>query len=58
MERFWLQSSAVVAVLAGVGLAVLASVGSTVLEGSRLLPWLEWLSALALVTSQVWANYR
>uniref|UniRef100_A0A8B9MSR2 Transmembrane protein 260 n=1 Tax=Accipiter nisus TaxID=211598 RepID=A0A8B9MSR2_9AVES len=54
VERFWLQSSAVVAVLAGLGLA---SVGSTVLEGSRALPWLEWLSALALVSSQVWANY-
>ncbi|KAM6445445.1 protein O-mannosyl-transferase TMEM260 [Rhynochetos jubatus] len=57
VERFWLQSSAVVAVLAGLGLATLASVGSTVLEGSRVLPWLEWLSALALVASQVWANY-
>uniref|UniRef100_A0A8C0B692 Transmembrane protein 260 n=1 Tax=Buteo japonicus TaxID=224669 RepID=A0A8C0B692_9AVES len=52
VERFWLQSSAVVAVLAGLGLA---SVGSA---GSRALPWLEWLSALALVFSQVWANYR
>uniref|UniRef100_A0A672TW99 Transmembrane protein 260 n=1 Tax=Strigops habroptila TaxID=2489341 RepID=A0A672TW99_STRHB len=58
VERFWLQSSAVVAVLAGLGLATVASVGSTVLEGSRVLPWLEWLSALTLVTSQVWANYR
>ncbi|XP_054683679.1 transmembrane protein 260 isoform X2 [Grus americana] len=57
VERFWLQSSAVVAVLAGLGLAVLASVGSAVLEGSRAPPWLEWLSALALVASQVWANY-
>ncbi|KAM9239163.1 protein O-mannosyl-transferase TMEM260 [Leptosomus discolor] len=57
VERFWLQSSAVVAVLAGLGLAVLTSVGSTMLEGSRALPWLEWLSALTLVASQVWANY-
>uniref|UniRef100_A0A8D0EGA7 Transmembrane protein 260 n=1 Tax=Strix occidentalis caurina TaxID=311401 RepID=A0A8D0EGA7_STROC len=57
VERFWLQSSAVVAVLAGLGLAALASVGSAVLEGSRALPWLEWLSALALVASQIWANY-
>ncbi|XP_040976446.1 transmembrane protein 260 isoform X2 [Aquila chrysaetos chrysaetos] len=57
VERFWLQSGAVVAVLAGLGLATLASVGSAVLEGSRALPWLEWLSALALVSSQVWANY-
>ncbi|NXC12442.1 TM260 protein, partial [Corythaeola cristata] len=57
VERFWLQSSAVVAVLAGLGLAVLASVGSTVLKGSRALPWLEWLSALGLVISQIRTNY-
>ncbi|XP_032548127.1 transmembrane protein 260 isoform X1 [Chiroxiphia lanceolata] len=57
VERFWLQSSAVVAVLAGLGLAALTSLGNTVLEGSRVLPWLEWLSALALVASQVWTNY-
>lgn len=58
MERFWLQSSAVVAVLAGLGLAALVSVGNAMLEGSRALLWMEWLSALALVASQVWANYR
>ncbi|NXS51593.1 TM260 protein, partial [Brachypteracias leptosomus] len=57
VERFWLQSSAVVAVLAGLGLATLTSLGSTLQEGSRVLPWLEWLSALTLVTSQVWTNY-
>ncbi|NXV47265.1 TM260 protein, partial [Uria aalge] len=57
VERFWLQSSAVVAVLAGLGLAALASVGNAVLEASRAMPWMEWLSALALVTSQIWANY-
>ncbi|NWI76898.1 TM260 protein, partial [Dryoscopus gambensis] len=58
VERFWLQSSAVVAVLAGLGLATLANLGrSTVLEGTRLLPWLEWIPALALVASQLWANY-
>ncbi|NXW82603.1 TM260 protein, partial [Alopecoenas beccarii] len=57
VERFWLQSSAVVAVLAGLGLAALVSLGSTVLEGSRALPCLEWIPALTLVASQVWANY-
>ncbi|NXN50431.1 TM260 protein, partial [Rynchops niger] len=57
VERFWLQSSAVVAVLAGLGLAALASVRNAVLEVSRAMPWMEWLSALALVTSQIWANY-
>ncbi|NXQ73428.1 TM260 protein, partial [Quiscalus mexicanus] len=58
VERFWLQSSAVVAVLAGLGLATLASLGrDTVLGGTWLLPCLEWLPALALVASQLWANY-
>ncbi|KAM6393831.1 protein O-mannosyl-transferase TMEM260 isoform 2-T2 [Pluvialis apricaria] len=57
VERFWLQSSVVVAVLAGLGLAALISMGNAVLEGSRALLWMEWLSALALVASQVWANY-
>ncbi|KFW66303.1 Transmembrane protein 260, partial [Pygoscelis adeliae] len=45
VERFWLQSNAAVAVLAGLGLAALPL-------------WLECHSALALVASQVWANYR
>uniref|UniRef100_A0A8C5TIF0 Transmembrane protein 260 n=1 Tax=Malurus cyaneus samueli TaxID=2593467 RepID=A0A8C5TIF0_9PASS len=59
VERFWLQSSAVVAVLAGLGLATLANLGrSAVPEGTRLLLGLEWLPALGLVASQLWANYR
>ncbi|KAM6311489.1 protein O-mannosyl-transferase TMEM260 [Aegotheles albertisi] len=57
VERFWLQSNVVVAVLAGLGLTTFASMGRAVLGDSRVLPWLEWLSALALVSSQVWANY-
>ncbi|XP_077675698.1 protein O-mannosyl-transferase TMEM260 isoform X2 [Eretmochelys imbricata] len=57
VERFWMQSNAVVAVLAGLGLASLVSVGSTVLENNRVLQCVEWLSAAALVTSQIYANY-
>ncbi|KAF2985353.1 hypothetical protein EK904_015135, partial [Melospiza melodia maxima] len=42
----------------GLGLATLASLGrDTVLQGTLLLPCLEWLPALALVASQLWANY-
>ncbi|RLV98318.1 hypothetical protein DV515_00010906 [Chloebia gouldiae] len=42
----------------GLGLATLASLGrGTVLEGTWLLPCLEWLPALALGASQLWANY-
>uniref|UniRef100_A0A8C3TAI3 Transmembrane protein 260 n=1 Tax=Chelydra serpentina TaxID=8475 RepID=A0A8C3TAI3_CHESE len=57
VERFWMQSNAVMAVLAGLGLASLVSVGNTVLENSRVLQCVEWLSAAALVTSQIYANY-
>eukprot|EP00075_Anas_platyrhynchos_P024461 XP_027313714.1 transmembrane protein 260 [Anas platyrhynchos] len=57
VERFWMQSNAVVAVLAGLGLPILVSLAGAVLEGGRVLPWLEWLSAVALVGAQIWANY-
>uniref|UniRef100_A0A8D0GBN4 Transmembrane protein 260 n=1 Tax=Sphenodon punctatus TaxID=8508 RepID=A0A8D0GBN4_SPHPU len=54
VERFWMQSNAVVAVLAGLGLAaVLSETGN-----GCVLPCLEWLSAVALVTSQIYSNYR
>ncbi|NXA49447.1 TM260 protein, partial [Nothocercus julius] len=55
VERFWMQSNAAVAVLAGLGLARLVLLGSAMLETH--LPCLEWLSALALVACQLWANY-
>ncbi|XP_026509990.1 transmembrane protein 260 isoform X2 [Terrapene carolina triunguis] len=57
VERFWMQSNAVAAVLAGLGLASLISVGNTLLENNRVLQCVEWLSAAALVTSQIYANY-
>ncbi|XP_074852348.1 protein O-mannosyl-transferase TMEM260 isoform X4 [Carettochelys insculpta] len=57
VERFWMQSNAVVAVLAGLGLASLISVGNRVLENNPLLYCLEWLSAAALVASQIYTNY-
>ncbi|NXU55499.1 TM260 protein, partial [Turnix velox] len=57
VERFWLQSSAVVAVLAGLGLSVLTSFGITMVGDSRAVSWMEWLSAFTLITSQIWANY-
>ncbi|XP_034624383.1 transmembrane protein 260 isoform X1 [Trachemys scripta elegans] len=57
VERFWMQSNAVVAVLAGLGLASLVSIGNTVLENNRVLQCVEWLSAAALVTNQIYANY-
>ncbi|NWX86734.1 TM260 protein, partial [Nothoprocta pentlandii] len=57
VERFWMQSNAVVAVLAGLGLARLVPLAGAALQTHRLPPCLEWLPALALVASQIWANY-
>ncbi|XP_058522471.1 transmembrane protein 260 isoform X1 [Ochotona princeps] len=56
VERFWMQSNAVVAVLAGVGLAALASESGRWLSGSG--PQrLEWLSAILFVAYQIYCNY-
>ncbi|XP_075388500.1 protein O-mannosyl-transferase TMEM260 isoform X2 [Tenrec ecaudatus] len=57
VERFWLQSNAVVAVLAGVGLAALVSESQRVLNNSMGLRCLEWLSAAIFVTYQIYSNY-
>ncbi|XP_033622825.1 transmembrane protein 260 isoform X3 [Fukomys damarensis] len=56
VERFWMQSNAVVAVLAGLGLATLASQMSRVLNSGRL-QRLEWLSATLFVVYQMYSNY-
>ncbi|ELW69046.1 hypothetical protein TREES_T100020343 [Tupaia chinensis] len=56
VERFWMQSNAVVAVLAGVGLAALVSESNHVLNSSRL-QFLEWLSAILFVIYQICSNY-
>ncbi|XP_061468458.1 protein O-mannosyl-transferase TMEM260 isoform X2 [Rhineura floridana] len=57
VERFWMQSNAVVAVLAGLGLSSLFSLGEAVIENSRSLRCLEWLVAALLVTGQIYSNY-
>lgn len=56
VERFWMQSNAVVAVLAGLGLATLVSETNRVLscKGTR---YLEWLSAALFVAYQIFSNY-
>ncbi|KAM7321640.1 hypothetical protein ACRRTK_019732 [Alexandromys fortis] len=56
VERFWMQSNAVVAVLAGLGLATLVSEAHRVLNchGTR---YLEWLSAALFVAYQIYSNY-
>ncbi|KAM5273275.1 protein O-mannosyl-transferase TMEM260 [Ctenodactylus gundi] len=56
VERFWMQSNAVVAVLAGIGLAALASETSRVLKSSRL-QYLEWFSAALFVIYQIYSSY-
>uniref|UniRef100_A0A2K6SGT8 Transmembrane protein 260 n=1 Tax=Saimiri boliviensis boliviensis TaxID=39432 RepID=A0A2K6SGT8_SAIBB len=57
VERFWMQSNAVVAVLAGTGLAALVSETNRVLNNSGL-QCLEWLSATLFVVYQMYSNYR
>uniref|UniRef100_A0A8C6QBW7 Transmembrane protein 260 n=1 Tax=Nannospalax galili TaxID=1026970 RepID=A0A8C6QBW7_NANGA len=56
VERFWMQSNAVVAVLAGVGLAALVSETNRVLN-SKGIQCLEWLSATLFVVFQIYSNY-
>ncbi|XP_016053655.1 PREDICTED: transmembrane protein 260 isoform X4 [Miniopterus natalensis] len=56
VERFWVQSNAVVAVLAGVGLAALVSESNRVLN-IKGLQCLEWLSAALFVIYQIYSNY-
>ncbi|XP_023382558.1 transmembrane protein 260 [Pteropus vampyrus] len=56
VERFWMQSNAVVAVLAGIGLAALVSESNRVLNTSGL-QCLEWLSATLFVIYQIYSNY-
>uniref|UniRef100_A0A2K6FK51 Transmembrane protein 260 n=1 Tax=Propithecus coquereli TaxID=379532 RepID=A0A2K6FK51_PROCO len=56
VERFWMQSNAVVAVLAGVGLAALVSESNRVLNSNGL-QCLEWLSAALFVVYQIYSNY-
>ncbi|XP_062946851.1 protein O-mannosyl-transferase TMEM260 isoform X6 [Cynocephalus volans] len=57
VERFWMQSNAVVAVLAGIGLAALVSESNRVLNSNGL-RCLEWLSASLFVVYQIYSNYR
>ncbi|KAM5178905.1 protein O-mannosyl-transferase TMEM260 isoform 3-T3 [Callospermophilus lateralis] len=56
VERFWMQSNAVVAVLAGIGLASLVSKTNQVLNSNGL-QCLEWLSATLFVVFQIYSNY-
>lgn len=57
VERFWMQSNAVVAVLAGVGWAALVSESNRVLTASGL-QCLQWLSATLFLIYQVYSNFR
>ncbi|XP_072867116.1 protein O-mannosyl-transferase TMEM260 isoform X4 [Chlorocebus sabaeus] len=57
VERFWMQSNAVVAVLAGIGLAAVVSETNRVLNSNGL-QCLAWLSATLFVVYQIYSNYR
>nr|XP_028586377.1 transmembrane protein 260 isoform X3 [Podarcis muralis] len=57
VERFWMQSNAVVAVLAGLGFSSLFAFAERLAENRRVLHSLEWLLAAVLVTGQIYSNY-
>ncbi|KAM6201179.1 protein O-mannosyl-transferase TMEM260 [Rhynchocyon petersi] len=57
VERFWMQSNAVVAVLAGLGLSTLVSQSNRVLNSGISVRCLEWLSAMIFVIYQIYSNY-
>ncbi|KAH0620270.1 hypothetical protein JD844_020408 [Phrynosoma platyrhinos] len=50
VERFWMQSNAVLAVLAGLGFSSLFSLGESLAENNRLVHSLEWLFATGLAS--------
>ncbi|KAF7251552.1 hypothetical protein EYD10_03017 [Varanus komodoensis] len=57
VERFWMQSNAVLAVLAGLGFSSLQVLGEAFFKSRRLLGGLAWLFAALLVTAQMYSNY-
>nr|XP_033807984.1 transmembrane protein 260 isoform X2 [Geotrypetes seraphini] len=57
VERFWMQSNAVISVLAGLGLVSLVSLLRKVLEDHRVIQCLEWLFAISFVTCHIHFNY-
>ncbi|XP_030070395.1 protein O-mannosyl-transferase TMEM260 [Microcaecilia unicolor] len=57
VERFWMQSNAVISVLAGLGLASLVSFFGRVLEDHWVIRCLEWLFAISFVTCHIHFNY-
>ncbi|XP_031808492.1 transmembrane protein 260 isoform X1 [Sarcophilus harrisii] len=57
VERFWMQSNAVVTVLAGLGLASFSSLSKRMLSSSFVFNILEWFSAVIFVLYQIYSNY-
>ncbi|XP_054827809.1 transmembrane protein 260 [Eublepharis macularius] len=57
VERFWMQSNAVLAVLAGLGLSSLFSLAEAIIDNSRVVHCLQWIVAAVLVTGQIYSNY-
>ncbi|XP_026554473.1 transmembrane protein 260 [Pseudonaja textilis] len=57
VERFWMQSNAVIVVLAGFGFSLLFFLGEIFIGNSRMIYSLEWLLAAVLVTVQIYSNY-
>ncbi|XP_069494171.1 protein O-mannosyl-transferase TMEM260 [Ambystoma mexicanum] len=57
VERFWMQSNAVVCVLAGVGLASLTSLVEQALKETYAMKYVEGFAAILFITYQLHSNY-
>ncbi|XP_075470877.1 protein O-mannosyl-transferase TMEM260 isoform X3 [Ascaphus truei] len=57
VERFWMQSNAVVAVLAGLGLASFTRNLKRHLENDHLAQYIEWIFTAVVIVNQVSVNY-
>ncbi|XP_029454109.1 transmembrane protein 260 isoform X2 [Rhinatrema bivittatum] len=57
VERFWMQSNAVVSVLTGLGLVSLVSLFKRVLEDNWVIQYIEWIFAISFVTCHIHFNY-
>ncbi|XP_053553306.1 transmembrane protein 260 [Bombina bombina] len=58
VERFWMQSNAVVCVLAGLGLNVFTRILKSRIINSQLPQFLEWTFAVVVIANQVTSNFR
>ncbi|XP_043930364.1 transmembrane protein 260 isoform X2 [Protopterus annectens] len=57
IERFWMQSNAVISVLAGLGLASMTSLLQSICGNKTVLQYIEWIFTVVFITYLVRLNY-